>query len=154
MVDMNEIKKSVLALDTNGKLLLFGGLVGVIACFLEWRGTSGDIPMMGKISQSGTGLLYGRLALIGLAVACGTFIHQTWGKVDDAKLKLYPKLQLGGAGLGALMAIWCWLATDSIEGSGGGFGTSYGMWLALLASLAATFGAFQAFKASQSQVSP
>lgn len=153
MVDMNKIKQDVSALDTNGKLLLFGGAVGVIGCFLEWWGFSGS-GLLQRFSMSGIDSWPGRFAFIGLAAACGTYIHQTWGTIDEAKKVLYPKIQLGGAGLGVLMTVWFWLRVDSEEASGMSVGTSFGMWLTLLASAAATYGAFQRFQATRTKPSP
>lgn len=147
MVDLDKIKSDVSALDTNGKLLLIGGAVGLIGCFLEWFGSNMELPIVGgRMSFSGIDSWYGKLAFVGLLLACGTFIHQTWGSVDDAKRALYPKLQLGGAGLAALMTVWFWLGRNSGGPAGFEFGPSFGLYLTLLASLAATWGAFQRFK--------
>lgn len=151
MVDMDGVKRDVAALDNNGKLLLFGSAVGVIGCFLEWYGsnfsTSGPISF--DMSVSGVDQWRGRVALLGLAAALGSFCHQTWGSVDDVKGALYLKIQLGGTGLAALLALWFWLVVDTADMGQVTVGTSFGLWITFLGSAAATFGAFQRFQAAR-----
>lgn len=150
MVDMERLKREVGGLDTNGKLILFGGAVGVVGCFLEWFGSSMTVngPISMDFSSSGIDHWRGKLALLGLAAAAGTFAHGTWGSVDGERRALYVKIQLGGAALAVLMTLWFWLAADSASSPGISVGTSFGLWLTLFAALAATCGAFQRFRAA------
>lgn len=147
MVNMDEVKREVAALDTNAKILLIGCIVGIVGCLLEWWGTNISGPF--KASVSGLDIWNGKLALVGFLAAAGTYAHEKWGKVDDAKRALYPKVQLGGAGLAAVMVIWFWLRTDSSSMGEFKMGTSFGLWLTLVAALAAAYGAFRRFQAKK-----
>ncbi len=147
MVSMDEVKREVAALDTNAKFLLFGSIVGIVGCLLEWYGT--NVKGMFQVGLDGLDDWNGRLALVGFLVAAGTYAHEKWGKADAAKRALYPKVQLGGAGLAVLMVIWFWLKMDSGDAGGVKIGTSFGLWLTLLAALAAAYGAFRRFQAKK-----
>ncbi|MBI4879430.1 MAG: hypothetical protein HY812_07180 [Planctomycetes bacterium] len=147
MVDMDKVKREVAALDTNAKILLIGSIVGIVGCLLEWYGTNIKSPF--PTGVDGLDVWQGKLALVGFLVAAGTFAHEKWGKVDEAKRVLYPKVQLGGAGLAALLVLWFWLKFDSHTMGEIRMGTSFGLWLTLIAALAAAFGAFRRFQAKK-----
>ncbi len=154
--NMQDVKAKVSDLDLAGKLVLFGGLAGLIGTFLSWYTVEVDgteNPMLAAMSAGinhkiqGIDAGSGRLAALGLVAAVGTLGHSMFASVPDTQKALYKKIQLGGCALAVLAAVWFWLDADSTSGDGVSAGHGMGFWVSLFGAAAAGYGAFQRFKA-------
>ncbi len=156
--NMQDVKAKVSSLDMPGKLLLFGGLAGLVGTFLSWYSVSfsgGDDNPIAKAMAinlnhhvQGIDVGEGKLTALACVVAIATLGHSMFASIADAQKALYKKIQLGAAALAVVCAVWFWIDVESpatSDGVSAGFGL--GFWISLLGAGAAAYGAFQRFKA-------
>lgn len=151
MADAKSLGQKISGLDMPAKLVLFGSAAAALGCLLKWFGVDTEAPeglaaLNLDVSVSGLDCTQGRIAVLGALAAAGTLLHDLLSPVDAARAALYRKVQLGGAGLALACVLYFWLRTDTADTPMVSTGFGLGLFVSLLGSGAATFGAWQRFR--------
>ena len=138
-------KFDVKRLSTLDRVLVGSAALALISLFLPWWGASAGGF---SVSVSGFSTSYGWLGAL-LIVAAGVYLVLHRSEVDLSKMPLTPSLVvLGAAGLGTLIVILRWLTLPSSHSRFGSYGPMAGIYIAVIAGVAAVVCAVMMFRSS------
>jgi len=142
-------KFDIKRLSTVDKVLVGAAIVALISLFLPWWGVSAGGF---SASVSGFSTSYGWLGAL-LIVAAGVYLVLQRSEVDLGKMPVTPAVVvLGAAALGTLIIILRWLTIPSGHFGFGkdtySYGPSAGLYIALIAGVAAVVCAVMTFRSS------